>query len=98
MPGRAAREKELAYRLLNVIDILEEEHPDCSPLPEEATQQWTEAEIRAFFRSGGDERPGPLPPTCIVGLPGGTSYDHVGNDRCPHPPPISSTCTPQIRR
>jgi hypothetical protein len=81
MPGQAAREKEIQYRLLNVIDILEEEHLDCPPLPDEAAEQWTEAEIRAFFRSGGDARPGPVPPTVIQGLPGGTSYDHVGNDR-----------------
>jgi len=86
MPGQAAREKEIQYRLLNVIDILEEEHLDCPPLPDEAAEQWTEAEIRAFFRSGGDARPGPVPPTVIQGLPGGTSYDHVGNDSWNHGP------------
>jgi hypothetical protein len=46
MPGVSARQKELEMRLMNLIDILQEEHEDCPEPPECAASEWTESEVR----------------------------------------------------
>lgn len=66
-----AREKELNLRLINLIDVLQEEHEEVPEPPEEAPLLWTEAQVREYFQTGGSA----IPPTeeggVIVGQPGG---------------------------
>ncbi len=35
---------------INLIEFLEEQHPEAPPLPEDTASQWDEAQIRAYFR------------------------------------------------
>ncbi len=34
---------------INLLEILEEEHPDVPPPPEEAAERWTVAQIQAHY-------------------------------------------------
>ena len=49
-------------RRINLIDILEDDEPDCPPPPENAAEDWTEDEIRAYFASNGETVPAPKAP------------------------------------
>eukprot|EP00958_Prasinococcus_capsulatus_P016720 scaffold1862_cov576-Prasinococcus_capsulatus_cf.AAC.14 len=40
-------------RKINLIDILEEEHPECQPPPEYAVTLWSEEQIREYFAAEG---------------------------------------------
>lgn len=94
MPGSKARQAEMELRLMNLIDILQDEAPDCPAPPESAAALWTEAEVRNFFRSNGTELPAkksggakgePLPEV-TPGQPGGGSLAFVGTDDWAKPP------------
>jgi hypothetical protein len=41
-------------RRINVVECLQEEYPDVPEPPESAPHEWTEAQIRAYFESGGE--------------------------------------------
>ena len=70
------REQELTIRLTNLIELLAEESPDIPYPPPDAAQRWTEAAVRAFFRSGGAE----LPPQGTAGS-AETACDQPGGGR-----------------
>jgi hypothetical protein len=44
MPGVSARQKEMEMRLMNLIDIMQDDH-DCPEPPESAASEWTETEV-----------------------------------------------------
>ena len=54
MPGGVPDD---AVRRANLVEVLSDSHPSCPPPPEDAHLRWSEAQIRAFFRSGGAESP-----------------------------------------
>lgn len=54
MPGGVPDD---AVRRANLVEVLSDSHPSCPPPPEDAHLRWSEAQIRAFFRSGGVESP-----------------------------------------
>lgn len=81
------RDAELTLRLVNLIDALAEETGLAEPEAEHrAPETWTEAQVRAFFRSGGSALPTRLPSaSCVIaGQPGGGRA--VNADKTPEPP------------
>ena len=54
MPGGVPDD---AVRRANLVEVLSDSHPSCPPPPEDAHLRWSEAQIRAYFRSGGVESP-----------------------------------------
>lgn len=40
-------------RKVNLLEFLEEEHPDVTPPPDDASETWSEAKIRHYYTSGG---------------------------------------------
>ena len=61
------RHDDLTLRLTSLIEVLAEENPDVELPDEEAAEVWTEAEIRAYFRSAGMN----VPQKMVLGQPGG---------------------------
>jgi len=61
-----------------LIECLVEDYPECPECPELAAEEWTEAEIRAYFSSNGEIIP--KDETVIPGQPGGGSWAHCGTD------------------
>jgi len=57
---RRRREAELTERLVNLSALLEEENEDVPPLPIEACAEWTEADVREYYRLGGAYAPPPV--------------------------------------
>lgn len=75
-------------RLMNLIDIMQDDH-DCPEPPESAASEWTETEVREYFRSGGKTLPGAEAsdlPAVIPGQPGGGSHERVGDMSWETPP------------
>jgi len=48
LPPRSAMDAEVV-RKINLIEALEERHAGCHALPDDAAQQWSEAQIRQHF-------------------------------------------------